>query len=292
MNTTRESFVLHHETGEMVQQLSDDKAGKFIKAIFTYSMTGEVMNVAPSIRQLYQGTINTLNREFAKYEETCARNKRAADKRWEKQREEKERLKQSSIGTIDEVPMAPKNSYPYEDDMRAYADASQNIRPHTNGTSPQCREESRHAESCYPNPKPNPNPEKKPKPNYDPVPDPDLEPYGGNAAAARIPAEAEVFDDVCDEIPENDSFTKKKNHPSEFDQETFHEEAHGPHKNVMLTFGQYESLYHYDRILFDQELKKLSNELAKGKTFEGSHFDILNNRLTTQRIIAKNVRYD
>ena len=86
----KNNFILYHEMYDSIEEVSDEIAGKVLKSIFLYSMDG----IKPDFKKgsvesiLFKQIKNTIDINNEKYEETWERNRRHAEKRWEKEQEE------------------------------------------------------------------------------------------------------------------------------------------------------------------------------------------------------------
>lgn len=87
--TPKTNLILHHDSLDVLDQLSDEQAGKLLKAICAYSKSlNEEVPVAPSgmdpiVNIVFIQFKSQLLRDFEKYQKTCLRNKDNAQKRWD-----------------------------------------------------------------------------------------------------------------------------------------------------------------------------------------------------------------
>ena len=86
----KNNFILYHEMYDSIEEVSDEIAGKVLKSIFLYSMNGEQPDFKKGTVEslLFKQIKNTIDINNAKYEETCERNRKHAEKRWGKEKEE------------------------------------------------------------------------------------------------------------------------------------------------------------------------------------------------------------
>lgn len=84
----KKSFVLYHDYWNWFNLLTDDELGKLIRAIFIYEKERvEPVNLNENIRIAFFMIKDTLDRDRAKYEAVCNRNKENARLRWQKSKE-------------------------------------------------------------------------------------------------------------------------------------------------------------------------------------------------------------
>lgn len=77
----RNSFVLYTDQRAVIDKLSNEQAGKLIKAIYEYASTGEMPELDDEILNFVIIPIQqTLNRDFEKYSETVERRRKAGAK--------------------------------------------------------------------------------------------------------------------------------------------------------------------------------------------------------------------
>lgn len=75
----KKGFLLFHDSYEIVSELSDEQAGKLLKAIFDYSINGkEIITDDGTLRIVFKMIKNSLERNLDKYERVVEiRNKKA-----------------------------------------------------------------------------------------------------------------------------------------------------------------------------------------------------------------------
>ena len=84
----KNSFILYHDLGEVFDFLSDEEAGQLIKAVFAFETRGEVTEFSDRMMQSsYKRITDSLLRNREKYDLVCTERRKAAHKRWEKERE-------------------------------------------------------------------------------------------------------------------------------------------------------------------------------------------------------------
>lgn len=71
----KDSFILYQEHKEIFETLTDEEAGKLIKAIFEYEDTGKITQLDKSLKLAFIPIKNALDRNKEKYEKVVERNK-------------------------------------------------------------------------------------------------------------------------------------------------------------------------------------------------------------------------
>jgi len=72
----KKSFLLYLDQTEAIECLSDEQAGKFIKAVYQYSQNNTLPETNdPAIKAVFMLIKSTLDRDSKKYENVCKRNK-------------------------------------------------------------------------------------------------------------------------------------------------------------------------------------------------------------------------
>lgn len=71
----KDSFILYLDDKEIYDLLSDEDAGKLIKAIFEYMKTGEEPKLDKSLLIVFIPIKKYLDRNKIKYEKICERNR-------------------------------------------------------------------------------------------------------------------------------------------------------------------------------------------------------------------------
>ena len=79
------SFILYLNAFEQWKMLSDDQAGKLIKALFIYAETGErIVTDDGMLRMAFSFITAQMDRDNEKYAKTCEKRREAVNKRWNK----------------------------------------------------------------------------------------------------------------------------------------------------------------------------------------------------------------
>jgi hypothetical protein len=79
-------FMLYKERGSLLECLSDDQAGRVIKATYAYAETGEVRDLDQGEMIVFMALKNDIDRSAKKYADICERNRLNVEKRWSKER--------------------------------------------------------------------------------------------------------------------------------------------------------------------------------------------------------------
>lgn len=76
----KKSFVLYTEYEENLEDLPDAELGQLFRAIFSYVNRGVIPELSPSCKMAFSFIRKDLDRNQAKYEETCRRRAEAGQK--------------------------------------------------------------------------------------------------------------------------------------------------------------------------------------------------------------------
>lgn len=77
------SFVMYISNKGQFDMLTDEQAGKLIKALFAYADTGEVIDTDDGMLKMAFSFLSVeIERNFDKYKKTCERRAESAKKRW------------------------------------------------------------------------------------------------------------------------------------------------------------------------------------------------------------------
>lgn len=89
------SFVMYISNKGQFDLLTDEQAGKLIKALFAYADSGDVIDTDDGMVQMAFSFLSLeIERNFEKYKKTCERRAESARKRWEQRQKEDEYKKQ------------------------------------------------------------------------------------------------------------------------------------------------------------------------------------------------------
>lgn len=85
------SFIMYVDNRQQFEMISDEQAGKLIKALLSYADTGEKMQTEDGMLQMaFSFLSGVMDRDAKKYNETCERRAENAKKRWEQKQKEQE----------------------------------------------------------------------------------------------------------------------------------------------------------------------------------------------------------
>ena len=91
----KKSIILHTDSAEQWNLLTDEQAGQLIKALLVYSQTGDQIETDDGMLKMAFSFISAqLDRDREKYDEKCAKNKKIADEREKKKIAEREKREQ------------------------------------------------------------------------------------------------------------------------------------------------------------------------------------------------------
>ena len=82
--TTKKSFIIHADSLDILDQLTDEQAGKLFKAISYYQKTGQISQDDQLVKIAIVPFINQFKRDEEKYLNIVERNKINISKRWSK----------------------------------------------------------------------------------------------------------------------------------------------------------------------------------------------------------------
>lgn len=77
---SQKSFILHKDSLSILDQLTDDQAGKLFKAIYSYQKTGEILDIDQLIKIAINPFLNQFERDKEKYTNIVERNKNNGSK--------------------------------------------------------------------------------------------------------------------------------------------------------------------------------------------------------------------
>ena len=83
----REGFVVYHELLDWLEPYGDAERGRLLTAMLRYSITGEAPGLSGNERFLWPAIKAKIDRDRGAYEETCRKNKKNVEKRYDKVRE-------------------------------------------------------------------------------------------------------------------------------------------------------------------------------------------------------------
>lgn len=99
-----DSFILYTSDYQLIEGLTDEQLGQLTRALFIYARDGEVINLEPLVRMAFVFIKDKIDRNQAKYQKKCERNRENIRKRWNK----------SNTNDTKENERIPKNTNVYE----------------------------------------------------------------------------------------------------------------------------------------------------------------------------------
>ena len=79
-----DSFILYTSDYQLIEGLTDEQLGQLARALFIYARDGEVINLEPVVRMAFVFIKDKIDRNQAKYQKKCERNRENIRKRWNK----------------------------------------------------------------------------------------------------------------------------------------------------------------------------------------------------------------
>lgn len=112
MNEKIRAFVIDaQDTERMLEDFSDEEAGKILKGLLAYANRGEEFETEDrAMRCLFKNIQANIDRNYDKYEAKCERNRQIAKAREQKRKEAREKLEERA----ERKPKAPKSTNVYE----------------------------------------------------------------------------------------------------------------------------------------------------------------------------------
>lgn len=80
----KKGFLLYLNQKEVIDEMTDQEAGIFIKAIFEYEITKKIPKLNKNLKLVFLQFKNALDEDEKHYNETCEKNRKNAKKRWQK----------------------------------------------------------------------------------------------------------------------------------------------------------------------------------------------------------------
>lgn len=123
----KDSFILYLEQKEILDMLTDEEAGKLIKAIFEYEETGIMPELEKTLQLAFIPIKGCLDRNKEKYEKVVERNKKNIEKRWQKEDTKnttgKSGKKENTKNTDNDNEHVYDNEYEYDNDNNKVGDS-------------------------------------------------------------------------------------------------------------------------------------------------------------------------
>jgi len=80
----RKSFILHFDSLDIIDEISDEQVGKLLKKMRSYHNGNSYISWDKIVDLLFMQFKNQFDRDLERYDSTCERNKENAKKRWDK----------------------------------------------------------------------------------------------------------------------------------------------------------------------------------------------------------------
>ena len=79
-------FQLYLDTRHQMDMLSDEQAGRLIKALYAFACDGELCELTddPSVEMCFSFLSRQIERDFEKYRKKCAQNRKNVQTRYQK----------------------------------------------------------------------------------------------------------------------------------------------------------------------------------------------------------------
>ena len=106
------AFVIDaQDTERMLEDFSDEEAGKILKGLLAYANRGEEFETEDrAMRCLFKNIQANIDRNYDKYEAKCERNRQIAKAREQKRKEAREKIEERA----EREPKAPKSTNVHE----------------------------------------------------------------------------------------------------------------------------------------------------------------------------------
>ena len=111
----RAYFCAYYSYADFLEELTDEEAGRLLRAVFLYAKDGEVSELPPLERMAYRAICSQIDRDNKRYEEICEKNRENIRKRYEDRDElrpytdatkDKEKEKENSIDKASDIEIA------------------------------------------------------------------------------------------------------------------------------------------------------------------------------------------
>lgn len=111
MEEEKKSFLLYMDLMSLFDKLSDEDAGKLIKAVFAYGVTGEIVELPPAADMLLGVICQQMDRDGAKWEKTKQARAEAgkASARARAERAEQNRTNSTNVQFVQQSQQDPTN---------------------------------------------------------------------------------------------------------------------------------------------------------------------------------------
>ena len=78
----RAYFCAYYSYADFLEELTDEEAGRLMRAVFLYAKEGEMSDLAPLERMAYRAICSQIDRDNNRYEEVCEARRESALKRF------------------------------------------------------------------------------------------------------------------------------------------------------------------------------------------------------------------
>lgn len=78
----KEAFLIYHSFYDVIKNISDQDAGKLLKAVFEYEIKNAEIELPPELKMAFRFIKSQLDRDHEKYIERCEKNRDNVRKRW------------------------------------------------------------------------------------------------------------------------------------------------------------------------------------------------------------------
>lgn len=133
-----DSFILYTSDYQLIEGLTDEQLGQLTRALFIYARDGEVINLEPVVRMAFAFIKDKIDRNQAKYQKKCERNRENIRKRWNKSNtndtKENERIP-NDTSVYERIPN-DTTRYLYDSDSDSESDSESDVSKETDNNIP------------------------------------------------------------------------------------------------------------------------------------------------------------
>lgn len=146
-----DSFILYTSDYQLIEGLTDEQLGQLIRALFTYARDGEVINLEPVVRMAFAFIKDKIDRNQAKYQKKCERNRENIRKRWNKSNTNDTKENERIPNDTSVYERIPNDTTRYLYDSESESDSDSDVSKETDNNIP-----SKEGSSISENPKVDP----------------------------------------------------------------------------------------------------------------------------------------
>ena len=112
----KKSFILYLDYKKQFDLLTDEQVGRLIRALMQYAESGEIGDFPDDgmLAMCFSFISSAMDRDSAKYQEACDKNRANIKKRWDKKKEAEKPEKESDTTVYDRIPNDTKNTTVYD----------------------------------------------------------------------------------------------------------------------------------------------------------------------------------